>query len=37
MVTLFNVVDIRNLQYHSVVICKARMAKYFVPAEEPTE
>lgn len=34
MVTLFNVVDIRNLQYHSVVICKARMAKWFMPVNE---
>lgn len=34
MVTLYSVVDVRTMQYHSVVICKARMAKYFVPADE---
>lgn len=34
MVKLFNVVDIRSGQYHSVVIVKARNARFFVPVEE---
>ena len=34
MITLRNVVDIRSGQYHSIVIVKARNARYFVPAEE---
>ena len=34
MIKLENVIDIRTNQYHSVVICKARNAKYFVPYVE---
>lgn len=34
MIRLENVVDTRTEQFHSVVICKARSAKWFVPVEE---
>ena len=33
-VTLYDVIDIRTMQYHSVVVCKERFAKWFVPADE---
>lgn len=33
-VTLYNVIDTRTGKYHSVVIIKERMARYFVPADE---
>ena len=32
MIQLHDVIDIRTGKYHSVVIVKARMAKWFVPA-----
>ena len=35
MVTLYDVIDTRTGQHHSVVVVKARFAKYFVPAGEP--
>lgn len=31
MVTLYNVVDTRTGQHHSVVIIRERLAKYFTP------
>ena len=34
MVTLKNVVDTRTGQFHSEVIAKQRMIRFFVPAEE---
>lgn len=34
MVTLYNVVDIRTGQFHSVVVVKKRNAKWFVPFDE---
>ena len=34
MVTLYNVIDTRTNQYHSVAIVSKRKAKFFVPAEE---
>lgn len=33
-VTLYNVIDTRTNQFHSVVIVSQRKAKFFVPAEE---
>ena len=33
-VTLYNVMDIRTGKVHSVVIVKARDARFFVPVEE---
>ena len=36
-VKLFNVIDIRTNQFHSVVIVKANKAKWFVPAVEEAE
>ena len=42
-VTLYNVIDIRTGQYHSVVVTKEKYARFFVPAdpekntEEPEE
>ena len=33
MVTLYNVIDTRTNQFHSVAIVKKRNAKWFVPAE----
>jgi len=33
-VTLYNVVDTRTEQFHSIVICDERKARYFVPAGE---
>lgn len=36
MITLYNVVDIRNGKHHSIVRVKANQAKWFVPdTEEP--
>ena len=32
-VTLYNVIDTRTNQFHSVVIVSQRKAKFFVPAE----
>lgn len=37
MIRLENVMDIRNGQIYSVVICKKRLARFFVPAPEPEE
>ena len=34
MVTLYNVIDIRNGQFYSVVKCKQRMARFFVSADK---
>lgn len=34
MVRLENVMDIRTGQFHSVVICKKRNARFYVPASE---
>lgn len=31
MVTLYNVIDTRTNQFHSVAVVKQRNAKYFVP------
>jgi len=36
-VTLYNVIDSRNGQFHSVVICRERDAKYFVSADGEEE
>ena len=33
MITLYNVIDIRTNQFHSVVKCKEKNARWFVPAE----
>lgn len=33
MIKLYNVVDIRTGNFHSVVITSARKAKYFVPLD----
>ena len=32
MITLYNVIDIRTGNFHSVAIVQARKAKYFIPA-----
>ena len=37
MVTLYDVIDIRTGQFHSVAIVKARNAKWFIPAETEGE
>ena len=34
MVTLYNVIDTRTCKFHSEVIVKQRMVRFFVPAEE---
>lgn len=34
MVTLCNVIDTRTGKFHSEVIVKQRMVRFFVPAEE---
>ena len=34
MVTLYNVVDIRTDQFHSIAVVKERNAKYFVEVDE---
>lgn len=34
MITLYDVIDIRNGQHYSVVVVSERKAKYFVPANE---
>ena len=36
-VTLYNVIDIRNEKYHSVVKIKAKDAKYFIPVNDEGE
>ena len=33
-VTLYNVIDIRTDQFHSVAIVKEKNVKYFIPANE---
>ena len=33
MIKLFNVIDIRTNQFHSVAVVKKRHVKYFVSAE----
>ena len=37
MVTLYNVIDIRNGQFYSVAIVKPKSAKWFIPANEQEE
>lgn len=37
MVTLYNVMDIRNGKIYSVVVVSERKAKYFIPAETEEE
>ena len=32
MVTLYNVIDIRTEQFHSVAVVKERNVKWFIPA-----
>ena len=34
MVVLYNVIDTRTGKFHSEVIVKRRMVRFFVPAEE---
>ena len=34
MITLYNVIDTRTGNFHSVAIVQARKAKYFIPANE---
>ena len=34
MVTLYNVIDIRTGQHHSVAIVKQRNVKYYIPANQ---
>ena len=34
MVTLYNVIDIRNGQFYSVAIVKPKNVKWFIPAQE---
>ena len=36
-VTLYNVIDTRTGQFHSVAVVKEKNAKYFVPADEESE
>lgn len=31
-VTLYNVIDTRTNQFHSVVVCSERKARFFIPA-----
>jgi len=37
MITLRDVIDIRDGRYYSVVRVKSRMAKWFIPASEGDE
>lgn len=37
MTTLYNVIDIRNDRFYSVVVVTERKAKYFIPAEPNEE
>ena len=37
MVTLYNVIDIRTMQYHSVAVVKEKNVKWFRPAEGDEE
>ena len=37
MITLRDVIDIRDGRYYSVVVVKKRMAKWFIPASEGGE
>ncbi len=37
MITLYNVIDIRNGNFYTVVVCKQRQAKYFIPAPVESE
>lgn len=37
MITLYNVIDIRNGNFYSIVKCKQRQARYFIPAPEDGE
>lgn len=37
MVTLYNVIDTRTGQYHSIAIIKERNARWFVPFVEEDE
>ena len=34
MVTLYNVIDTRTGQHHSVAVVKERNAKWFIPADQ---
>ena len=34
-VKLYNVIDVRTNQFHSIAIVKERNAKWFVPVDEP--
>lgn len=33
-IKLYNVIDIRTDQFHSVAVIKAKNAKWFIPADE---
>ena len=37
IVTLYNVIDTRTEQYHSIVICDERKKRFFVSAENGEE
>lgn len=37
MTTLYDVIDTRTDNYHSVVMVKDRLARFFVPANPPQE
>ena len=37
MIKLYNVIDIRTRQFHSVAIVKEKNVKWFVPAEQDAE
>ena len=37
MVRLYNVIDIRTGQFHSVAVVSQRNVKWFIPAESPNE
>lgn len=34
MITLYNVIDTRTNQFHSVAVVKEKNVKWFIPAEE---
>ena len=37
MITLYNVIDTRTGNFHSIAVVKKRNAKWFIPAEEAAE
>lgn len=37
MITLHDVIDIRNWQYYTIVVVKKRNAKWFIPAGDSGE